>query len=233
MLKTLFSSVLVIFLLLSRSLAAEPDGEWHLIKERAGIKIFHREVPDSPMVALKGVMRDKSTLAQWVALLDDVTGHPRWMHNVASARILEQISPTERVIYTVNDTPAPARDRDLVVHAIWSQNEETGAVTLTMTADPDYLPPVQGLVRIPRLDAYWKLTPVAPGELEVEYYLHAEPGGAEPDWIVNLVAKDHPYYTLKEGRNRAHEEPYKSAHPDFIRPGQLTAAATLLGEHGQ
>lgn len=218
----------IILALGGSAVQADSENDWRLVKDKSGIRVYQRSVPDSKMSAFRATMRVKGSFSSWVAMLDDVPAIADWMSNVKSARTIEKVSDTERFVYTVNDTPPPAEDRDLVARVIWSQDEKTGIATMSMTASPERMPLVPGLVRIPRMDGYWRLTPVGAGELEVEYYLHATPGGEVPAWIANLVARDHPYFTMKNARRFVKAAGYRQAVSSFIREPQ--ALVNQFGE---
>ena len=55
-------------------------------------------------------------------------------------------------------------------------------------------------VRIPRLQAGWTVTPIAPGETEIRLDGQADPGGSIPVWVANMVVVELPEMTLKNLR---------------------------------
>jgi hypothetical protein len=52
----------------------------------------------------------------------------------------------------------------------------------TEAAEPNALPQKSGRVRIQRLKGYWSYVEISPGELDVTYSMHSEPGGNLPSW---------------------------------------------------
>ena len=58
-----------------------------------------------------------------------------------------------------------------------------------MQAQPDFLPLVEGRVRIPYSNIYFLLKRVNADTIEIEYGLDVDPGGALPKWMVRRTAR--------------------------------------------
>ncbi|MBI1978137.1 MAG: hypothetical protein HYS55_05240, partial [Candidatus Omnitrophica bacterium] len=65
-------------------------------------------------------------------------------------------------------------------------------------ASPDLYPyPKQkNVVRMPYLRVLWQFTPKEDGLVEIDYQIHADPGGRIPKWLVNRLSLDIPVHTL-------------------------------------
>jgi len=80
------------------------------------------------------------------------------------------------------------------------------------SVDDAKAPPVKGVVRMPFLRGHWILWPSADGRTtRVEYQVHANPGGALPNWLVNYVSRDLPFKTIEGLRAQVKRRHY----PDF------------------
>jgi len=191
--KAFFTS-LALMALSSATLAT--DWELQKTEKTLGIEIYTRDVADSPFKEYKGVTHLESSLKSIVALLDDAENLPKWMYNMVSSKSVKTISPREYISYSVNKTGPFMDDRDSVVHSILTQDEDTKAVTITMSNRADFLPNEEGRVRISELNGFWKLTPKEDGLTEVVYQLHVNPAGSLPQSLVNAFVVDEPLNTL-------------------------------------
>lgn len=70
---------------------------------------------------------------------------------------------------------------------------------------PEYLPEVDGYVRVSRIDGFWEFAPKEGGEVEVTYQVHTEPGGNVPSWLANKFVVEAPYNTLRQLRSLAED----------------------------
>ena len=92
------------------------------------------------------------------------------------------------------------------------------------------MPPVKGAVRMPFLRGHWILLPVG-GGTDVEYQVHADPGGSLPEWIANLASKKLPLLTLtglrKQAKVRSYPE-FEAQIANSTEAKQLTASGARL-----
>jgi len=75
-----------------------------------------------------------------------------------------------------------------------------------MRAQPDAYPPQIGLIRVPRLEGFWKLQPqhsdTSQPSVKVTLQISTEPGGDIPSWLVNAMVVDMPFNSLKNLKER-------------------------------
>ena len=78
-----------IFFLMSlfilQEVSAVEQQNWKLQKDKNGIKVYTKEVPDSPMKAFKGTTLISGSLDQYEVLLRDVANFTEWMHSLKKA----------------------------------------------------------------------------------------------------------------------------------------------------
>ena len=208
--------------LLYPSARAADDEAWTLKKNNGGIEIFVRKVPGSKMREFRALMRiPGASLSSLVAVFDDAASYPRWMHNCIEARVVKRISSAERITYSATKAPWPVSDRDMITRSIIRQDPSTLAITLSIRALPEYLPAVEGRVRVQKLDATWTFRPEADGSVLVIYQLHSEPGGSLPVGLANLAVVEMPYNTFLKLRNIVREEKYATARfPQISEPAR-------------
>lgn len=214
-LKTALSAILLFFLFLS---LPSPLYAWETAKEdkENDIKIYTRKVEGSSFREYKAVMKIRATLSSLVALVDDISACPRWIHTCSEGRLLKRISPKESYTYTVNAAPWPVSDRDAVVLNTISQESPKGPVRIDILGVPDYVHEKKGLIRVKMIRGCWLFTPLGEGMTEVVYQVHNDPGGSLPSWLVNSVVVTQPYNTMINMRKLVNEKKYKETKFDFI-----------------
>ncbi|HOD16294.1 MAG TPA: START domain-containing protein [Spirochaetota bacterium] len=201
--------------------AGDDDG-WTLKKSGNGIVIYLRDMPGSRTKQFRAVMRvPGARLSSLMAVFDDAASYPRWMHHCIEARVVKKISASERMTYSATEAPWPVSTRDMVTHSLVRQDPKSLTVTLTIRAVPDMLPPVNGRVRIRKLDAVWTFRPEGNGDVTVVYQLHSEPGGSLPPGLANMAVTDLPFNTFIKLRNIIKEEKYAMARfPQITEPSR-------------
>lgn len=189
-LRIILTLIIILFLFQGKSNA------WEKVKEKNGITVYTRKREGSGFKEFKAVMLIRTSLSSLIALVDDIEASPLWIDTCKEGTLLRRVSPKETYTYTVNDAPWPVRDRDAVVHNIIEQDPQSGVVTIRTTAVPDYIPEKPDLVRVKKIDAYWRFTPLGDGLVELVYNVYNDPGGNLPAWLVNSAAISQPYNTL-------------------------------------
>lgn len=191
------------------------EYDWKLRIDKSGIKVFTSEVPGSEFKATLATMTVEAPPANIVALIMDLENCKKWIKSCKSARVLENISPTENYVYSVTRVPFPFKSRDMVGHVIWKVDSLTGKVTATGRATPDKLELKKGLIRIDHADSNWHFTPQADGTTLVENYTHFDPNGPVPAFLVNLLLVGTPFTSLRAMRERLKEGVYDKAELPF------------------
>lgn len=170
--------------------------KWELAKSESNIKVYVREVKNSPYKEFRGITTVNAPLPVLVAVLSDPAAFPQWFHECPQASRLKTISPTEGINYMVYNLPWPFDDRDLVIHYLASQDADNKAVTYKLWANGNFIPHKSGLVRVMTLNGYWRFTPLDKGRCQAEYKMHLDPEGSIPGWLANSTVVDAPYNTL-------------------------------------
>ena len=203
--------------MLVASLSFAEVGPWELEAqdEDKDISVFTRTVEGSPLKEFKGVTHIKADVSAFVALLRDADVATDWMHNVIDFKVMTRPSETENVVYTVNKTPWPVTNRDAYIRSVMTANE-TGAVTSSIVAVPEFKEADDDYIRMPELKGSWVFTPQSEGMVEVVYQVHANPGGSLPDWLVNTIVVETPMNTLSNLQEIVVNEKYQGKTFAFI-----------------
>lgn len=194
--------------------SADNTGPWEQVRDEAGIRVQRRKVEGSSLHEFQGRGVINAPLPTVLAVLHDVASAPEWMHKCAGAHVVEHIDERHDVVYNRTSAPWPVADRDTVLasEAVFDASTHEVRIKFWSVTHPKE-PPVRGVVRMPSLTGHWTLTPIDGGRAtQAEYQVHADPGGALPGWIVNMVSKQLPFQTiagLREQVKRRHYPEYE------------------------
>ncbi|BCS99028.1 cyclase [Desulfoluna limicola] len=202
--------VLGLFVSATGLMAAETGGEtWTKVRDRNGIVVYNRSIPDIAFKEFKAEVTLKATLSTVVAVINDIDAGVDWVENVDEMRLLERVSELEHYTYTYSKAPWPVSDRDAVVHNQTHQDPRSLVVTIDQQSVPDKIPHKKGIVRVPSIEAEWGLIPMGPEETRIVYRVLSDPGGRIPSWLVNTVSVSQPYNTMRGLREMAGEKKYQ------------------------
>lgn len=189
---------------------------WRLEKDAKGIKVYTKLENGEVLAKVKIRSNITHSMSSVVALFLDVPGMTSWVYNCGKSNIIERISDTEMVNYQLIKAPWPVSDRDMVVKMQVIQDPKTKVVKVHSVSVPDYIPEVSGVVRIPKMESTYHLVPLADGTIELDYYLHFDPGGLVPEWLVNSSIVLGPYNSTEKMLEKIRQDRYQEARFDFI-----------------
>lgn len=199
------------------SIANAADFAWELKKDSEGIQVYTSKVEGSRYDAVRSVaMIEGVSLSSLVALIDDAPACADWADRCAEAYVHQRISETEAYIYTHNDMPFPVKDRDVVAHINWSQDPDSGVVTMASRAVTGVKPPERGRLRLTEAVAHWRFKPLGNGRVEVSNDAHINPGSSLPGWVTNMLLVDTPFETMKAFLSEVKKPKYANASYSFI-----------------
>jgi hypothetical protein len=192
--------ILLFFLLPAPILAQE--AEWTLRYDKDDIQVHHRKSEFSSINELKLVTTVPTSMPVLLQFLSDVDHFPIWVYRCVEAREVERMSRAEGVYYSRMDFPWPLRDRDFFARSRARVEQGGKVVIIEVEGEPDYEAERHQVVRIPMLKVTWTLTELAPEKIRVEYYLHTDPGGNLPNWMINMAIDKGPSETMQNIRSR-------------------------------
>jgi hypothetical protein len=192
------------------------DGNWKLIKNDEGIKIYSRPASEeSALKELKVTTELNASLSAVVSVLAAKELFPKWVYGCSVSEILKKTSDLEIYHYQVTDMPWPIEKRDVIIHTLISQDTVTRVVKIACKGIPDYISQNKDCIRIISFKAHWTLTPNANGKVDLVYIMMVDPAGSLPTWIINMVAAEGPMKTIKNLRDFL--PPYKEVSLDYIK----------------
>jgi len=188
------------------AVAGPTAGGWELLKVEHGITVERRRVAGSALRELRGRGLVDAPLAAVLAVLEDEAQRAQQKAGCAG---IESGSgrPGARsaILYDRTRAPWPVADRDVVLRAdtLLDVAERTVRIDF-VTTESACLPPIPGVVRMPFMRGHYVLRPAGGGLLtDVEYQVHADPGGTLPRWTANLASKQLPYTTIADLRKKS------------------------------
>mgnify|MGYP001596581399 CR=1 FL=1 len=176
-----------------------PEPQWEVVSTDDGVVTERREWPDSPMVEFRGTTVIDARLSKIVSVLTDTGRKLEWIDRAVAAKDLQVFSMLERIEYNRSSAPWPVRDRDFVFRAQATLDvpQRTLFVTLKSVEHPD-MPEQDCCVRGEITNSSYKLEALEDGsKTRVTVQILADPKGAVPKWIVNIIQKSWPRKTLQ------------------------------------
>jgi len=174
----------VCFLILTAMLLSHKGwaNEWKLEKQKNNVSIYSKPTDSGYKKILVKTTVDTDPHAL-VLLLDDVTFSSQWIHNCLEVKILEEVSPTKRLVNTFFSAPWPVKDRDMVTLSNTTVYDNSVQIEITdrgnsIAHHPDY-------VRMQNMHGLWKAKQLESGKSEITYTGGGSPGGNLPTFIAN------------------------------------------------
>lgn len=193
--KHLFGFLIAATMLASTGFISYEGDDWALAKDSNTVRVYTRVYPGSKMKEFKGEMVVKATPEKLLGIMKDGKSFSNWMHNTYGSYVIKSVSDNEYYCYMANKAPWPVQDRDNVIrYLVKRPNNRT--VVLEMTAMADFIPRVDGCVRVEKMKGTWVFESIGNGQSKVTQQVHAEPGGNIPAWLANSAVVDNPYNTL-------------------------------------
>jgi hypothetical protein len=181
---------------------ASPDqgkGPWERVSNSDGILVERRQVPGTNLKEFRGRGIVQAPLGRVLAIIRDAPHRCEWMAQCADDYVVEENEATRvQISYHRTKAPWPVADRDSINRAEMRVDPAGHRVFLPFSAiSHPKVPPVKDVVRMPFLRGHWILQPLNGGSAtDVEYQVHANPGGSLPEWIANLASKKLPLLTI-------------------------------------
>ncbi len=228
---------LMLVLLLSPLHADENDPDWKLVSDRNGIQVYMKHRDDSRLKTFRGVthfeLKDEFALA---AILNDYDSYPKWLHLIDGAEEFDRDGPLNRDLRFTTKLPWPLADREAVLNADVqvTLTEAEESVMIELINEPDALPPNNRYIRFPELWGRLGFTREGNDQVEMVYEIILDPGGYIPAWIVNILLRDAPYFTLERLRRVIRKPEYQNQYYDYLDelkgPGRPDNAAGMAAQ---
>lgn len=185
---------------------------------RNAVTVWTCEIPAEPLRGFKAVTTVRSSLSGLVALLLDTAAAPEWVFRTDRIELLRRDDRAQTFTVRAETNFWPLQNRDVVINGRIAQDPVTLVVTIdSQSAPPGQYPIRDEFVRMPNMRGHWEFRPLGNGLVEVTMNGIADPGGAIPDFLVNLVIKETPYQTLLGLRRLIGQPRYQQSRIEAIR----------------
>ncbi|BBP45839.1 cyclase [Thiosulfatimonas sediminis] len=166
------------------------------VENNQHVQVWTQSVADTNFKAFRGQVTIAAPMQSVFDFIGATEKSPEWYFKTKSAKLLKQLNAKEFLIYSITTAPWPVSDRDSITR-VKVEDELPGEITIRLRAEPEELPPQEGMVRITKLDGYWHLKKLDEEHTEVTLEVAAEPGGLLPSCLANSMAYEMPYESLK------------------------------------
>lgn len=185
-------------------------------KKRGEVTTWVRPVPGNPLKAFKGQIEVPHNMLTIFAVFSDVQRFSEWVYQCDQARLLPELGHDIAYIHIAGIWPVD--DRDVVARTSISQNPDTLAISAQTVAASNLYPKQKKTVRIPRFTSSFIMEPLSDGWTRLTFESFADPGGAIPAWLANLVAVRAPRDTLEDMRKLMPEAQYQISDASELPP---------------
>ena len=168
---------------------AAGESAWKEVVVDQGVTVWSRDRSGRVLPELRARGQMNGELFHAMAVILDNERSCEWVPNCTELQEIKRLDGRTTWVYSVTDSPWPVSDRDTVVKVVAETIEPNNKYRVLMQAQPDFLPLVEGRVRIPYSNIYFLLKRVNADTIEIEYGLDVDPGGALPKWMVRRTAR--------------------------------------------
>ena len=197
-------------------LAAQGNG-WKLKRDADGLKVYYRKAEHSSINELKMEAILEGSMSAVVTVLRDVSAYPQWIYKCTKAKRLKPLADHFGLYYCQVEFPWPMSNRDFIAQSKLWQDPKTKHVFIEVESQPAYLAAKEDLVRIQQMSLKYELIPLSGGKVKMIYYLHSDPGGALPAWLVNMFLDNGPLNTIKGLREMLKRTEYQQVQLAFLQ----------------
>lgn len=192
------------------------SGEWELVREEAGVKVWNRKTPGFTQVQVRAETQVRSSMAGMLTLLEDLDSCvDAYCYD---ERRLEQLPslPGRAATYVRFRFDIPGlKSREYVLFAERYQDPNTRQVDINIMSAPNRLPRDPCCVRVTHLNNTWKLTPRADGMLGIEFMQDTDLGGL-PYFVTNLALTEGTFAIMEEMQSILDKDTYRNARVEGI-----------------
>lgn len=171
------------------ALADTSKAGWEKVGSEDGIDTYRREIPGSPLLAIRGEADIDGSILHVASVLMDTTRLTEWMDRVVEARRISVLDPLHFIEYERASLPFPLTDRDFVVESWVEVDPVKKQVVLRARSTQHPAAPVSKLVRGEVLYSAFTLSAIDAQHTRLVAEVHTDPKGAIPKWMVNMAQK--------------------------------------------
>ena len=181
-----------------------PGPDWKFIRSKDDIRVYSKSTEKSKIKELRADGEVKASIGKVLALLRNVENAINWVPDLAQRSYLKTISDTEAILFDVTKMPWPVANRELILHYKLEFGKNEKQLVLSFESTDAVEKSVQdGNVRAQVFTGKIFFTPLKDNSTWLEMYLHIDPKGEIPTWLVNLLQVQMPHDLIKAIRENA------------------------------
>lgn len=187
-------------------LKSESGLTWQFLDEDDGIDIWKAEIPGKELPGFRGQVIINASMQHILDEMMDSKHHTEWMYRIKESTLLEELSPSDAIVYSRTSAPWPVWDRDVILKVGYRYNADKSHLIMRFrNIDSNKRKVPERVVRMPYLSGFYKMWKIDENKTKVLYEVEADIGGSIPKWLSEKASKDLPYITLSALRDRVME----------------------------
>jgi hypothetical protein len=195
----LFFCTLILNLFSANTLFAQ---SWNFVKEKEGIKVYTRNVPNSSLKSFKGETNFQASVDRVSMMIMDPEYGDWWEKNFIQRKLLDYQRDKYIQYYLVYGLPWPFANRDFAAETRITKDSVTAEQTMISISMADRVPVKPDMVRINKYLQKWILQPLGDQQVHVILEGFVDPGGNVPAWIYNIVIPEAPFKIIRSLREK-------------------------------
>jgi hypothetical protein len=203
---------------ISQNLYAEDN--WKLIKNDDGIEVYIRPYKNSGLNECKGITTIPAPYDIVCRILCHPPIHKKFLYNCYDSFFVKPWENGHVVHYVVMKSPWPVWDREIVYDTHAEINPEMNRSIIHCLAIKAPLVPYRNkTIRVTNSEHTWMLEKISPDKTRVTYQNFTDPVAVYvPEFAVNMLTKEAPYYSLKGLRAFVQESIKDSSYKTLVCP---------------
>ena len=149
------------------------------------ITVYNRTTPDSDIREVLATTVFTTHSKDIFNTLSDYPQYIEFMPYVEKSTVIKQ-NENSTILFQLLNFPLPISDRYFVIELTSiTDNNNNHKISWTLASEINDAPTEDGIA-LEKDDGYWKLCQIkASNSTYIEYFIHTDPGGIIPTWIVN------------------------------------------------
>lgn len=176
--------------------AEEDASAWRPLYEERGVLVSTLDEPGQELPRLRGQATLSAPVLHLLAILLDDRHSVEWARGADETNVVRSLDGRTQIIYARSRQPWPVKDRDLVMKRTVQVVEPGRAYRVHLVCLPGEKPRLENVVRVQRCETSFVLRALSADRTQIDYRVHADPGGHTPAWLVRMVSKSIPLDTL-------------------------------------
>ena len=202
----IFSRILIFITILFFIFPAFTDEQsmWEKINEEEDIQVFIKNIPDNPIIAVKGVTVFDANILKIAGIIKNNSRFKEWVPRLLKVNSINEFSPYEWTEYILLNSPWPLNDRELLLKKTMEIDENGKHISFNFHTIKSPLKPENNIyIRAEISEGSFILTSINENQTRIDVTTHVDLKGMIPDWIINYIQKFWPLRALKALKEQA------------------------------